>query len=193
LSHEITLIAGGGGCPLSRTQHEQYRYARCCRPAGVEEHITRKRIVSEAGRSRVWPSPDDAGGPHREGEEPKPMMHGRGKSDAAVVAVKPANKTERSVAESVEPRAATKGNAGQQSTRRAQNRLTVTPALVSIRRGFAVGPEVGAVCGKAARTDLCGGREVTRVPTATRHSPSKTGVNALMADARLPLPQSRPA
>jgi hypothetical protein len=28
------------------------------------------------------------------------------------------------------------------------------------------GPEVGAVCGKAARTDLCGGREATRVPTA---------------------------
>ena len=27
-------------------------------------------------------------------------------------------------------------------------------------------PEVGAVCGKAARTDLCGGRAVTRVPTA---------------------------
>jgi hypothetical protein len=27
-------------------------------------------------------------------------------------------------------------------------------------------PEVGAVCGKAARTDLCGGREATRVPTA---------------------------
>jgi len=30
-------------------------------------------------------------------------------------------------------------------------------------------PEVGAVCGKAARTDLCGGREVTRVPTAKRY------------------------
>jgi hypothetical protein len=28
-------------------------------------------------------------------------------------------------------------------------------------------PEVGAVCGKAACTDLCGGREVTRAPTAT--------------------------
>jgi hypothetical protein len=27
--------------------------------------------------------------------------------------------------------------------------------------------KVGAVCGKAARPDLCGGREVTRVPTAT--------------------------
>src|SRR6202140_4372054 len=28
-------------------------------------------------------------------------------------------------------------------------------------------PEVGAVCPNWARTDLCGGREVTRVPTAT--------------------------
>jgi hypothetical protein len=28
-------------------------------------------------------------------------------------------------------------------------------------------PKVGAVCGKAARTDLSGGREATRVPTAT--------------------------
>ena len=31
-------------------------------------------------------------GPHREGEKPKPMMHGREKSDPAIVAVKPANK-----------------------------------------------------------------------------------------------------
>jgi hypothetical protein len=100
------------------------------------------------------------------------MMHGRGKSDAAIVAVKLANKTERSVAESVEPRAATKGNADQQSTCRAQYRVSVPPVLVSIRQAFAVGPEVGAVCGKAARTDLCWGREVTRVPTATESVPA---------------------
>jgi hypothetical protein len=31
-------------------------------------------------------------GPHREGEEPKPMMHGHEKSDPVIVAVKPANK-----------------------------------------------------------------------------------------------------
>jgi len=31
-------------------------------------------------------------GPHREGEEPKPMMHGPEKSDPAIVATKPANK-----------------------------------------------------------------------------------------------------
>ncbi len=31
-------------------------------------------------------------GPHREGEEPKPMMHGHEKSDLVIVAMKPANK-----------------------------------------------------------------------------------------------------
>ena len=40
-------------------------------PAGVEGHITRKRIASEAGISRDWPSALRArDGPHREGEEP---------------------------------------------------------------------------------------------------------------------------
>src|ERR1700730_16175255 len=73
-------------------------------------------------------------GPHREGEEPEPMMHGRGKSDSAIVAVKPANKVERSAAEPVEPRAETKGNVGQQSTRRTQSRISVSKALERIRR-----------------------------------------------------------
>jgi hypothetical protein len=52
------------------------------------------------------------------------MMHGREKSDSAIVAEKPTNKAERSAAEPVEPRAGTKGNARQQSTHRAQYRLT---------------------------------------------------------------------
>jgi hypothetical protein len=53
---------------------------------------------------------------------PKPMMHGGGKSDLAIVAAKPANEAERSAAEPVERRAGAKGNASQQSTARAQNR-----------------------------------------------------------------------
>jgi RNA-directed DNA polymerase len=73
-------------------------------------------------------------GPHREGEEPKPMMHERGKSDSAVRAVKPANKAERSAAELVEQRAGTKGNADQQSTCRAQDRESVSQALGRIRQ-----------------------------------------------------------
>jgi hypothetical protein len=66
------------------------------------------------------------GGPHREGEEPKPMMHGRGKSDEAVVAVKPANWTAQAGRESVERRAEAKGNAGQTHTCRTQRRASVT-------------------------------------------------------------------
>src|SRR3982074_1987780 len=50
-------------------------------------------------------------GPHREGDEPNPMMHEHRKSYIAIVAVKPANKAERSAAELVEPRAVTEGNA----------------------------------------------------------------------------------
>src|SRR5216684_4014277 len=83
------------------------------------------------------------------------MMHEREKSDPAVVAVKLANKAERSAAESVEPRAGTEGNAGQHSTCRAQYRVSVSPALERIRHVRRQTPEVGAVCGKAARTVVC--------------------------------------
>jgi group II intron reverse transcriptase/maturase len=72
------------------------------------------------------------------------MMHGHEKSDFAIVAVKPANKVARSAAEQsvagpaaaepVEPRAETKGNAGQQSTCRAQSRISVSQALERIRK-----------------------------------------------------------
>ena len=48
-------------------------------------------------------------GPHREGEEPKPMMYAGEKSDSAIVAKKPTNKAGRPAAEPVERRAGTKG------------------------------------------------------------------------------------
>jgi RNA-directed DNA polymerase len=66
------------------------------------------------------------------------MMHGCGKSDFAIVAEKPANKAEQSAAESVEPRAETKGNANQQSTHRTQSRASVSQELERIRQVFAV-------------------------------------------------------
>ena len=71
------------------------------------------------------------------------MMHGHEKSDPVIVAVKPANKAEQpaaepsagaNAAEPVEPRAGTKGNADQQSTCRAQNRVSVSQALDRIRQ-----------------------------------------------------------
>ena len=62
------------------------------------------------------------------------MMHGPEKSDPGIVAMKPANKTEQSVAEPVERRAGTKGNADQQSTCRTQSRISVSQALERIRK-----------------------------------------------------------
>jgi RNA-directed DNA polymerase len=62
------------------------------------------------------------------------MMHGGGKSDAAIVALKPANEAEQSVEEQVERRAATKGNADQQSTDRTPSRANVIQALERIRK-----------------------------------------------------------
>ena len=62
------------------------------------------------------------------------MTHGRGKSDSAIVAGKPTNKAEQSAAKPVEPRAEAEGNAGQQSTGRAQSRGTVSQALARIRQ-----------------------------------------------------------
>ena len=93
------------------------------------------------------------------------MMHGHEKSDSAIVAVKPTNKALHSAAEPVEPE--TKGNVGQQSTRRTQSRISVSQCWLAYGKSLPLIPEVGAVCGKAARTVLCGGRSVMSVPTAS--------------------------
>ena len=62
------------------------------------------------------------------------MMHGREKSDPAIVAMKPANKAALAAAELVERRAGAEGNARQQSTRRTQTRARVTQALDRVRQ-----------------------------------------------------------
>ena len=49
-------------------------------------------------------------------------------------------------------------------------------------------PEAGAVCGNSARTDLCGGRGVTSVPTATLGAPTYQRVIAQI----LPVPSVAP-
>jgi RNA-directed DNA polymerase len=60
-------------------------------------------------------------------------MHDPEKSDSGIVAMKPTNKAGRPVAEPVEPRPGTKGNAEQQSTLRTQGRERVTQALGRVR------------------------------------------------------------
>ena len=96
------------------------------------------RKLGGLGSGRRYRVGAEYDGPHREGEEPKPMMHGHEKSDLAIVALKPANKAEQSAAESVERRTGTKGNADRQSTHWTQRQARVSQALDRIRHVFAV-------------------------------------------------------
>src|SRR5215831_17927745 len=78
------------------------------------------------------------------------MMHGREKSDSAIVAGKPTNK------------------AGQPDSEPGK-RVTRAGAPTANRNEKTLcrhTPKVGAVCPNWARTDLCGGRSVMSVPTA---------------------------
>src|SRR5215472_13443392 len=103
-------------------------------------------------------------------------MHDSEKSDSAIVAVKPPNKTGQPVAEAVEPRAGAKGNADQQSTHRTQSRIRVTQVLSRVRQAAGTSlarstlrrqtPKVGAGCSNWARPDSRGGCPAMGIPTA---------------------------
>ena len=161
-------------------------YARCRRSAGVEDHITSERNVSEPERSHVRPQAAEPTGPHREGEEPKPMMHGHEKSDSAIVATKLPNKAGRPAAEAVERRAEAKENANRCRTCRTQGRESVSPTPERVRKAEASRQtsEVGAVCRKAARPVLCGLRlekriELSRLRWRPRQSLARSRVPSL--------------
>jgi RNA-directed DNA polymerase len=61
------------------------------------------------------------------------MMHGPEKSDLSIVALKPANNSGRSEAESVERREGAEGNTGEQRTRRTPSRESVYSGLERVR------------------------------------------------------------
>ena len=62
------------------------------------------------------------------------MKKGHEKSDSGIVAVKPMNKAGRPVAESVEPRPGTKGNAEQRNMHRTQSRQRMSQSLDRLRK-----------------------------------------------------------
>ena len=62
------------------------------------------------------------------------MKKGHEKSDFGIVAVKPMNKAGRPVAESVEPRPGTKGNAEQRNMHRTQGRQRMSQSLDRVRK-----------------------------------------------------------
>lgn len=142
------------GQVLSRERYNQSADAVCqsegnmvaCAIASVRPALRgqRPRACMDAfrpgtGRSLARPQAAWPSGPHREGDEPKPMMHEREKSDPAIVAVKPANTADRpemarAVVEQVEPRAGAEENATQDGTHRTPSRADVSPGLERVRQ-----------------------------------------------------------
>jgi hypothetical protein len=105
------------------------------------------------------------------------MMHGREKSDLAIGAAKPANNDGRPSAELVEQRAGAEGNAGQDRTRRAQDRASVSQGLDRVRhvspsdtQGGSRVPELGPLGSGAAR--------LAAIPAG--ESPANRGVQLLL-------------
>jgi hypothetical protein len=104
------------------------------------------------------------------------MMHGGGKSDFAIVAVKPANKAEQpaaersaaepTAAEPAERRAETKGNVDQQSTRRTQSRVSVNAYGKSQGKGRRRG---SAYKQEPRQFDSCHATHCRTLPFANTH------------------------
>ena len=137
LSRESTLTPGADVVPVTEgnTDGHDNASAQTVRRGRRHWHV-RTLLAREPGDLTVGQQRCIVrrSGPHREGEEPKPMMHDHEKSDSAIVAMKPTNKAEQSAAESVEPRAETKRNASEQSTHRTPSRVRVSQTLARVRQ-----------------------------------------------------------
>ena len=97
------------------------------RPQHVRKLLAREPGDLASGQDQKKP------GPHREGDEPKPVMHGDEKSDPSIVAGKPANGLGRPGPELVEQREGAKENTGQASTRRTLRGASVSLGLDRVR------------------------------------------------------------
>jgi len=112
------------------------------------------------GRPSCCPS-----GPGEEGQGRTLTMHDTRESDNGIVPQKSSNQAQLCLREGVEGRPLTKGNTCQSPAARTQSRGPASRGLGRVRQRRQT-PEVGAVCGKSARTDLRGGCRATGIPTA---------------------------
>jgi len=118
-------------------------------------------------------------------------MHACGKSDGCIVPKKLPNKDGHcSSAEAVEGRRPTEGNTLPSAAPRTQCRTGASIGLQRVREAATLlrqAPEVRAVCGSSARTDLRGGPPARAVPTATdRPTLGIVGVEDHCVRSRLP-------
>ena len=142
IEHRNQRGPGCRGFSQRRRQHSTHRYGKGGRNPAVSKnpcmhartHCTGTWEVSMPSRCR--------GGIAKERHSPYPMKDGLEKSDSVISAVKSANKGTSVPAEPMERRTEPKGNLESQSTRRAQDRESVTQAADRIRRFVQRDPRV---------------------------------------------------
>src|SRR5215204_6788083 len=172
----LSSISPGKSCPsryvigLSSVTQSEGWYKATSRAKGSHRNL--------GGLASGRPTLRERDGPHREGEEPKPMMHGHEKSDLVIVAMKPANKAEgsplRRRLRGRTQRSRWSEGRGPRGMRTSKARTGLRARQACQRRWSVYGktgrhtPEAGAVCGKAARTDLGGGRAMKRTSLPLR-------------------------
>jgi hypothetical protein len=120
------------------------------------------------------PQPERERGRSAKAQSHPADTHALDGSDRAIVSMNQTNKEERSSAEPAEKRARAKENIVQSHTSPTQRGDMNVPRIARCASSSTSRhtSEVGAVCGNAARTVLCGGRSVMIVPTATIDSTS---------------------
>jgi RNA-directed DNA polymerase len=142
-------------------------------PGPAQSKTLRMRGNSLHGNREILPAPAGDGPAGRSGKALglTPDMYASRKSDGCVVPEKPPNNAGLPpAAEVVEGRRPTEGNTESTAASRTLSRLDASIARLRVREAASLQrqtPEVRAVCGNAARTDLCGGPAVMPVPTAT--------------------------
>jgi hypothetical protein len=148
------------------------RYRKC--PSDAAQSKTPGMYGNSTRENRETPSTpagEDAAGRLEKALSRTANMHADGGSDGRIVPAKCPNKGEQASAEGMEGRRPTKENIGQATPPRTQSRISELSDLHGVREANALrrqASEVGAVCSNSARTDLCGGRRATGVPTATK-------------------------
>src|SRR6266852_4895209 len=129
------LHRGADAVEVCGRQHDGARQReRSGGPAWSETPACTDAPCAGTGRSPVRPPRRCAAVRIGKAGRPKPMMHGREKSDPAIVATKPTNAAGQPAAEPVERRAGTKGNAGRTGMHRTPCRESVSPGLARVRQ-----------------------------------------------------------
>ena len=142
-------------------QHDRWRYRKPSEALAVSETLSMPRSFTRGNREiPTVPRPRNRQGTGGEGSRLTTAMYAVGKSDEDVVPANRRRQLPKTGREGLKPEGS--------CLMLGSGTLCLIPAMAQKNTSVSSTPlpEVGAVCGNAARTDLSGGRPERAVPTA---------------------------